>query len=310
LVEPVTGGDPMSEAKYLRTSLQTLSDQLAGQGHDACPTTVGGLLRQLDYHLYVNVKRLTGPYHRDRDRQFRYLEETVDICRQAELPILSIDTKKKELIGDFANPGATWGQEGEEVNAHDFLTDAKYRAAPYGLYDVLANKGHVVVGTSADTPQFAAEAVARWWSRIGCHRYRDVDQLLLLADSGGSNGYRPRLWKRCLQELVADRYGLVVTMCHYPTGASKWNPVEHRLFAPISCNWAGVPLRTPEVMLGYIRGASTTTGLEVTAEWWERTYERGVEVTAQEMAELNIVHHEVCPNWNYTILPRNRHLWN
>jgi len=305
LVEPVTGGDPMSAAKYARRSLQTLSDELAGLGHEACPTTVGELLHDLDYHLYVNVKRLTGPYHPDRDRQFRYLEALVEEFRAEALPILSVDTKKKELVGNFANAGATWRRAGDEVNAHDFLSDASYRGVPYGLYDVLADRGHVVVGTSADTPQFAAEAVARWWSRIGCHRYRDAGELLLLADAGGSNGCRPRLWKRCLQELVADRYGLDVTVGHFPTGASKWNPVEHRLFGPISVNWAGEPLRTPAVMLGFIRGTTTAKGLEVTAEWWERPYVRGVKVSAADMAELDIEHHDTCPRWNYTIRPRN-----
>lgn len=310
LVEPVTGGDPMTEAKYLRSSLQALSAQLQEQGHPACPSTVAALLGELDYHLYVNVKRFTGPYHPDRDQQFRYLQSLVEEFRAERLPILSVDTKKKELIGDFANPGATWRQAADEVNAHDFLTDAQCRAVPYGLYDVLANQGHVVVGNSADTPQFAAEAVARWWMRIGCHRYRDAGELLLLADSGGSNGCRPRLWKRCLQELIADRYGLDVTVCHYPRGASKWNPVEHRLFGPISSNWAGVPLRTPTTLLGYIRGTTTATGLRVTAEWWERHYVKGIRVSNADMAELAIEHHDVCPQWNYTIKPRNNHQWN
>jgi hypothetical protein len=310
LVAPVTGGDPMSAAKYLRCSLQTLSEQLERLGHAACPTTVSQLLGDLDYHLYVNVKRFTGPEHPDRDRQFRYVEALVEEFRAEGLPILSVDTKKKELIGNFARDGATWRQEPDEVNAHDFLTDAQYRAVPYGLYDVLANQGHVVVGTSADTPQFAAEAVARWWSRIGCHRYRDAGELLVLADGGGSNGHRPRLWKRCVQELIADRYGLDVTVCHYPTGASKWNPVEHRLFGPISRNWVGVPLRTPAVMLGFIRGTTTATGLVVSAEWWERQYVRGVKVSAADMAELNIERHDICPRWNYTIKPRNVHQWN
>ena len=244
----------MSAAKYVRCSLHVLSTQLAERGHAACPTTVGELLRDMDYHLYVNVKRFTGPSHPDRDQQFRYVEAIVNEFRAEGLPILSVDAKKKELIGNFANPGATWRLEADAVNAHDFLTDALYKTVPYGLYDVLANHGHVVVGRSANTPQFAAEAVARWWSRIGCHRYRDAGELLVLADGGGSNGYRPRVWKQCLQELVADRYDLDVTVCHYPTGASKWNPVEHRLFGPISRNWAGEPLRTPAVMLGYIRG--------------------------------------------------------
>jgi len=160
------------------------------------------------------------------------------------------------------------------------------------------------VGLSADTPRFAAEAVARWWGRIGGHRYRNGGALLLLADGGGSNGYRPRLWKQSLQELLADRYGLAVTVCHYPTGASKWNPVEHRLFGPISNNWAGVPLQSPEVMLGFLRGSATKTGLRVTAEWWPRSYERGVKVSAAEMAKRCIEPHEVCPRWNYTISPR------
>jgi Rhodopirellula transposase DDE domain len=300
----------MSEARYVRRSLQALSTELAELGHAASPNTVGELLRDLGYRLRVNVKRFSGPYHPDRDRQFTFIEGLVSAFREEGLPILSVDTKKKELVGNFKNPGAAWGLAPDEVNAHDFLTDALYRGAPYGLYDVLANRGHVIVGTSADTPRFAAEAVARWWSRFGCHRYRGAGELLILADSGGSNGCRPRLWKLSLQELVADRYGLEVTVCHYPTGASKWNPVEHRLFGPISINWAGVPLRSPEVMLGYIRGTTTAGGLGVTAEWWERTYPKGIKVPAAEMQKLDIEHHDICPRWNYTITPRNVHQWN
>jgi hypothetical protein len=310
LAAPVTGGDPMTEAKYVRSSLQHLSEALADGGHAACPNTVATLLRELDYRLRVNVKRLTGPYHRDRDSQFHYLTSMVECFRAEGWPILSVDSKKKELVGTFAQDGATWLQEPYVVNAHDFLTDAQYRAVPYGLYDVLANRGHVVVGTSADTPRFAAEAVGRWWGRFGGRRYRGAGMLLLLADAGGSNGYRPRLWKASLQEVVADRYGLTVIVCHYPTGASKWNPVEHRLFGPISTNWAGVPLQTPEVLLGYVRGTTTRTGLQVTAEWWERTYPRGVKVSPAEMAELCLEPHDVCPRWNYTILPRGREQWN
>ncbi|HKB01306.1 MAG TPA: ISAzo13 family transposase [Gemmataceae bacterium] len=310
MVEPVTGGDPLSTAKYVRRSLQALSDDLAGLGHAASPRTVANLLRDLDYHLYVNVKRFTGPHHPDRDRQFRYLQAMIEEFRAEGLPVLSVDAKKKELIGDFANAGAAWRREADEVNAHDFVSDARYRGVPYGLYDVLANRGHVVVGTSADTPQFAAEAVARWWARVGCHRYRGAGELLILADAGGSNGCRPRRWKQCLQELVADAYGLAVTVCHYPRGASKWNPVEHRLFGPISVNWAGVPLRTPEVLLGYIRGTTTETGLVVTAEWWPRPYRKGIAVSDADMQELAIEHHDTCPRWNYTINPRNGYRWN
>jgi Rhodopirellula transposase DDE domain len=193
----------MSEALYVRRSLQHLSDALAERGHTACPTTVADMLEDLGYSLRVNVKRLTGPCHPDRDKQFHHLNSFVELFREEGWPILSVDAKKKELVGNFANRGATWVPQSYEVNAHDFLSDAQYRAAPYGLYDVLANQGHVIVGTSADTPQFAAEAVARWWARIGCHRYRRAGALLILADSGGSNGHRPRLWKKSLQELLA-----------------------------------------------------------------------------------------------------------
>jgi len=293
----------MTDERFVRRSLRRLSDELAALGHAACPTTVAGLLRELGYNLRVNVKRITGPDHPDRDRQFRYLEELIDRFRGRGLPVLSVDTKKKELVGDFANPGRAWVAAPDEVNVHDFLTDALCRAVPYGLYDVLANRGHVVVGTSADTPAFAADAVTRWWVRCGCKRYRGAGALLLLADSGGSNGCRPRLWKLRLQGL-ADWYGLEVTVAHYPRGASKWNPIEHRLFGPISTNWAGVPLRTPEIMLALIRGTQTAGGLTVTAEWWDQKYRRGVSVSDEQMADLNIEHHTTCPQWNYTIRPR------
>ena len=295
--------------KFIRRSLRNLSEELAALGHQACPTTVGNLLRELGYNLRVNVKRLTGPSHPDRDRQFHYLEDVVGQFRAAGLPILSVDTKKKELVGNFCNSGQVWRTAADEVNAHDFLTDAQYRAVPYGLYDVLANKGHVVVGTSADTPAFAADAVACWWVRCGCKRYRDAGALLILADSGGSNGCRPRLWKQRLQGL-ADWYGLELTVCHYPRGASKWNPVEHRLFSHISRNWAGVPLRNLELLLSLLRGTCTAAGLTVTAEWLERQYQRGVAVTDAEMAELNIEHHATCPQWNYTIRPHTAEWWN
>jgi len=300
----------MTEARYARRSLRTLSDELAGLGHVAGPDTVAGLLRDLGYRLRVNVKRLSGPYHPDRDEQFTFIEGLVAAFREGGLPILSVDTKKKELVGNFKNAGATRRREADAVNAHDFPSDARYRVAPYGLYDLLANKGHVAAGTSADTPLFAAEAVARWWSRAGCHRCRGARELLILADGGGSHGYRPRLWKLSLQELLADRYGLEVAVCHYPTGASKWNPVEHRLFGPISTNWAGVPLRSPEVMLGYIRGTATPSGLAVTAEWWERDYARGRKVSGAGMQEWDIEHHDICPRRDYTIKPRNTHQWN
>jgi len=307
LVEPVTGGNPMSSDKYVRRSLQTLSDELGVLAHPASPMTVANLLRDLDYNLHVNVKRFTGPPHPDRNQQFEYIQDRIALFRAEGWPIVSVDSKKKELIGNFKNDGATWCQSGSEVNVHDFPTDAQYRAVPYGLYDVLANRGHVVVGTSADTPAFAVDAVQCWWGRIGVKRYSGVGALLLLADAGGSNGCRPRLWKYRLQQL-ADQCGLVITVCHYPTGASKWNPVEHRLFSAISTNWAGIPLRTPEVMLSCIRGTSTVGGLQVTAQWREQAYSKGVKVTRSQMAEIQLMKHDICPQWNYSIAPSD--LWN
>lgn len=292
----------MSADTFVRASLRSLSDALHRLGHPASPPTVARLLRAQKYNLRVNVKRLTGPPHPDRDRQFRHIREKIDEFRAEGWPVLSVDSKKKELIGDFRNAGAVWCRAGAAVNAHDFPSDALCKAVPYGLYDVLANRGHVVVGVSSDTPAFATDAIAAWWGRIGSRRYPLAGALLVLADAGGSNGCRPRLWKYRLQEL-ADRYGLVVNVCHYPTGASKWNPVEHRLFGPISVNWAGIPLRTPEVMLSCLRGTSTQGGLRVSAQWQPRAYPRGVKVTRAEMDRVHLLRSDLCPRWNYSIVP-------
>ncbi|GIW56673.1 MAG: hypothetical protein KatS3mg082_3077 [Nitrospiraceae bacterium] len=268
------------------------------------------LLREEDFALHVNAKRFTGPPHPDRDRQFRYLQEQLDLFRDHGWPVLSVDAKKSELIGNFKNAGAIWCWHPEEVKCHDFLDDAEGRAIPYGVYDVLANRGFVQVGLSANTPAFAVAAIRQWWVRLGCKRYGLCDRLLILADAGGSNGYRPRLWKRCLQAEVADRYGLRLTVCHYPTGASKWNPIEHRLFGPISINWAGEPLRSLERLLAFVRGTTTKSGLVVAAAVDEGIYPTRVRVSDEEMAELKIRHHDICPQWNYTISPRLSYQWN
>ena len=222
----------MGQTKFVRPSLRALSDELGRRGFSACPTTVARLLRDLDYSPRINVKRFTGPDHPERDRQFCNIEEWIAIFEGLGQPIISVDAKKKELIGNFRNPGAVWCLEPEEVNVYDFLSDAECRATPYGIYEVLTGLGHICVGTSADTPAFAVEAIGSWWARYGCKRYRGAEELLILADGGGSNGHRPRLWKARLQERIADRYGLHVTVCHYPTGASKWNPVEHPAVRP------------------------------------------------------------------------------
>ncbi|HLA88428.1 MAG TPA: ISAzo13 family transposase [Anaerolineales bacterium] len=299
-----TAGDPMSEQKWQRSSLRQLADELAQVGHWVSHTTVGRLLREMDYSLKANVKRLAGAAHPDRERQFVYLNSQKQAFLAAGLPVISVDTKKKELIGNFKNHGQIWCQEATAVNDHDFEQDALGKAVPYGIYDLQHNRGYVYVGKSADTPQFAVEMIARWWTTEGKDLYPNANKLLILADAGGSNGCRPRLWKQQLQALLADSIGLEVTVCHYPTGASKWNPIEHRLFGPISINWTGKPLRTFEFMLACIRGTVTTTGLQVKAFLVEDVYQKGIQVTKSTMETLSIEMHAVCPRWNYTIKPR------
>jgi len=294
----------MSEQKWQRSSLRQLADELAQVGHWVSHTTVGRLLREKGYSLKANVKRLAGAAHPDRERQFVYLNRQKQAFLAAGLPVISVDTKKKELIGNFKNHGQVWCQEATAVNDHDFEQDALGKAVPYGIYDLKHNRGYVYVGKSADTPQFAVEMIARWWTTEGKDLYPNANKLLILADAGGSNGCRPRLWKQKLQELLADCIGLEVTVCHYPTGSSKWNPIEHRLFGPISINWAGKPLRTFEFMLACIRGTVTTTGLQVNAFLVEAVYQKGVQVTKATMETLSLEMHAVCPRWNYTIKPR------
>lgn len=305
LVGPETAGDPDGEQKWVRSSLRQLSQRLKEMNHPASPPTVSRLLKKQDYSLKVNQKQKeAGSDHPDRDQQFQHIEAQKQTFRAAGWPIISVDTKKKELIGDFKQSGQVWCQQAEVVNVHDFPSAALGRAIPYGVYELTKNRGTVYVGTSADTPAFAVDAIVRWWEQEGQAVSPAGDQVLILADAGGSNGCRPRAWKQQLQEKLSDRFGLTVTVCHYPTGCSKWNPIEHRLFSSISLNWAGQPLRSFETMLGYIRGTTTTTGLQVQAFLHEGVYEKGQTVSDAEMARLNLEHHTICPKWNYTIRPR------
>ncbi len=304
-MEPETAGNPMSDQKWVRSSLRQLSRHLTAAGHPVSHQTVGRLLKDLDYALHVNAKkREASAAHPDRNDQFAAIACQRQTFAAAGLPIISVDTKKKELVGNFKNAGQTWSKEAEAVNVHDFRTEGLGRAVPYGIYDVTANRGSVYVGSSGDTPPFAVEAIARWWEGVGRTVYPEADQLLILADAGGSNGCRPRLWKQQLQERVCDRLGLTVTVCHYPTGCSKWNPIEHRLFSQISLNWAGKPLRTWQTVLGLIGATATAPGLTVDACLLEGAYPTGQTVAEAEMAALLIDRHDVCPLWNYTIRPR------
>lgn len=294
----------MSAQKWQRSSLRHLMDEMAGLGYWVSHTTIARLLEKLNYSLKANVKRLAGSSHPDRNRQFEYIASQKTIFRQAGLPIISVDTKKKEWIGNFKNPGREWCLEARAVNDHDFEQDALGKAVPYGIYDVFHNHGYVYVGQSADTPEFAVDVIARWWREFGKSLFPSADKILILADAGGSNGCRPRLWKKQLQALLADQLGLEVTVCHYPTGTSKWNPIEHRLFGPISTNWAGKPLLSFDFMLACIRGTDTDTGLKVDAFLVEKVYEKGIKVAKETMQALLIEWHSTCPRWNYTIKPR------
>ena len=304
LVAEQAAGSPQGGRKWVRHSLAYLAEQLRRLGHAVSPATVYRLLRGLDYALKANRKRFTGPRHPDRDRQFAYIRSQRQRFGILGYPVISVDTKHKELVGNFKNPGRLWCRRAAEVNAHDFLDEAAGRVVPYGLYEPRRDRGHVYVGLSADTAAFAVDAIACWWRDRGRRAYPDADELLILCDAGGSNGCRSRLWKQQLQEKLADRWGLWVTVCHYPRGASKWNPVEHRLFSRISVNWAGTPLDSLATLLACIRGTRTEAGIPVRAAVLQRRYRRGVKVPKAEVQTWRLTRHATCPDWNYTIKPR------
>ena len=299
-VDPETAGNPCSDEKWVRSRLRALSEAL---DHRVCPTTIGRLLRGQKYGLRSHRKVLhTGKRHVERDRQFRHIATQRQDFRRSGDPRISVDTKKKELIGQFKNAGQTWRREAEKVNDHDFPSDAKGRAAPYGIYDPERNEGHVCVTTSSDTADLAVDAIQDWWSRNRTH-YPTAKRLMVEADSGGSNGARSRRYKKRLQEF-ADESGLEIAVCHYPPGSSKWNPIEHRLFSQISATWAGHVLSTLLILLGFVRRTTTATGLKVTATHFDRIYPTGLKVSKDEFKALQLTRHNVCPQWNYTISPR------
>jgi hypothetical protein len=304
LVEGQTAGSPVDGRKWVRLSVARLTELLGRQGYHVSATTVYRLLDDLDFSLKANRKRFTGPPHPDRDRQFEYIANQRRRFALLGYPVISVDAKKKELIGNFKNPGREWCRQAEEVDAHDFRDDALGRAAPYGIYDTRADRGYVYVGLSADTAEFAVDAIARWWRDEGRRLYPDAEELLILCDAGGSNSCRTRLWKQQIQEKLADRWGLWVTVCHYPRGASKWNPADHRLFSRISINWAGKPLRTLETFLACIRGTRTEAGFAVKATLLRGTYQEGIRISDEEVQSWRLIRHAICPNWNYTIKPR------
>jgi Rhodopirellula transposase DDE domain len=304
LVAPHTAGDPMSAQKWLKCRLSDICQKLKAQGHAVSTPVISRLLRAQGYSLRANVNQAAGKQHPERDQQFAQIRAQRAAHQEAGQPVLSVDTKKQELVGNFKNAGQIWCEAGEVVDAHDLPQDASGRAVPAGIYDLRHNRGTVYVGQAADTPTCAVENIAHWCATEMQQRFPGATQLLIEAESGGSNSGRSRVWKQALQEHVADRFGLRVTVGHYPTGASKWNPIEHRLFSEISKTWAGCPLRSFEVVQQYIGETRTATGLPVAAQLVPTVYATGVTIPDAVMATLTIQAHAVCPQGNYTIHPR------
>jgi DDE family transposase len=303
LMKDDIAGDPISGIKWARKAAGKISLQLRQMRIWVSPSTVRRLLKKLDFHLHVNKKAICSTHSADRDRQFKSIRRARNRFERQGLPIISIDTKKREMIGLFKNPGAKWAKAATPVNDHDFLQDAVGVAVSYGIYDPQANRGHIVVGTSRDTSQFAGDALALWWKREGGNRYPDADRLLILADCGGSNSNRVPAWKCALQQKLCDAFGLRVTVAHYPPGTSKWNPIEHRLFSEISKNWAAQPLTSYQTMLNYIRTTKTKRGLRVRATLLKRDYLTGQKPDADQISRLRLRRHRALPAWNYTLAP-------
>jgi hypothetical protein len=304
LVEDATRGDPESPLLWVSRSVRNLADALIERGHRTNRTMVGELLRGMGFSLQANIKTKEGCGHPDRDAQFAYLNTVVAAQLEHREPVISVDTKKKELVGEFKNGGRELRAKGDPlaVNVHDFVTDLG-RANPYGVYDLAANSAWVSVGTDHDTASFAVQTIRRWWQQMGSDRYPAATELTITADCGGSNGYRTRLWKVDLQTL-ADELGFAITVCHLPPGTSKWNRIEHRLFSHITMNWRGKPLVSHEVIVNLIAATTTRTGLTVQAALDTDPYPKGIKITDADMQTLNIAPHDFHGDWNYTIHPR------
>jgi len=308
LVDPVTRGDPESPLRWTCKSVRKLAEELQQEGHAVSYQTVAEMLHELDYSLQANQKTLEGSQHADRDQQFEYINRKAQRYLKQGEPVISVDTKKKELVGDFKNPGREWQPQSQTqpVRVHDFeiREPDKGKVAPYGVYDLGRNVGWVSVGVDHDTAAFAVESIRRWWRWMGRPTYPQARRLLITADSGGSNGARVRLWKWELQKL-ADETGLEISVCHFPPGTSKWNKIEHRLFSFISQNWRGKPLISHEVIINLIAGTTTTTGLAVKSKLDSNIYPAGLKVSDQQMAELQLRRDRFHGDWNYRLLARS-----
>jgi len=303
LLEDTTAGDPITGTKWTRQTLRQLSRELLRKGLRVGRNTLRRLLKARHYALHANRKRLTNEQHPDRDHQMRYIARLRRAFQKAGKPVISVDAKKRELVGNFKNAGRTWRQQPLAVLETDFRSEAKGIALPYGIYDLTRNAGYVVIGVSHETAQFAVAAIRTWWIEVGQRAYPGQQHLLIQADDGGANDSRSWLWKASLQAL-ADEFELTVTVTHYPAGASKWNPIEHRLFCFISLNWSGQPLVSYATILNFIRTTRTESGFCCQARLDRTHYDTGLRITAQERANINLKPRRLLPNWNYTIAPR------
>ena len=305
LVEPHTSGSPMRGLLWVSLSLEHLAEALKAKGHIVSTYVIRFILKSLEYSLQANRKTHEGGNHPDRDAQFLYIADQQKKYLAAGNPILSVDGKKKELIGNYKNNGIEWRPKNtpEKVNVYDFVDPQIGRATPYGVFDIVQNKGLVVLGLSFDTARFAVNCLRQWWIDIGNAVYARATGILITADGGGSNGYRVRLWKIELQ-ILANEWGLPITVCHFPPGTSKWNPIEHKMFSYISINWRGAPLRTLDIAANYIRSTTTKSGLEIEAQIDPTTYEKGIKISDKEIRAVNIAKHDFHGEWNYTIFPQ------
>lgn len=304
LVEPTASGDPDSPLRWTSKSVRRLAAHLRAMGHEVSHMLVADLLRELGYSLQANRKTREGPQHPDRDAQFGYINDRVARFQRRRQPAISVDTKKKELVGDFKNPGRAWRPKGspERVRVHDFVVPEQGKAIPYGVYDLTRNKGWVSVGVTHDTASFAVNAIRSWWRRMGRRAYPNADELLVTADAGGSNGPRVRLWKWELQRF-ANRTGLSISVLHFPPGTNKWNKIEHRLFSHIAMNWRGKPLTSLATVVSLIAATTTEQGLRVRSEIDEAHYPKGVRISDAQMAKVKLQPHAFHGDWNYTIHP-------
>ncbi len=306
MIEPATCGDPESPLRWTSKSLRKLTAELNAMGHKTNRSTVAELLHEMEYSLQANKKTIEGTTHPDRNAQFEHINSTAKEYLAEGQPVISVDTKKKELVGRFRNAGREVRPKGdpEKVLVHDFIIPELGRAAPYGVYDIAQNVGWVSVGIDHDTSAFAVETIRRWWYSMGQQTYPNANRLLITADSGGSNGSRVKLWKLELQKL-ADETGMEISVCHLPPGTSKWNKIEHRLFSFITKNWRGKPLISHEVIVSLIAGTTTETGLKVRCLLDTNSYPKGIKLSDKDMANVNIVKHDFHGEWNYTIGPRS-----